>query len=346
MNQFQTKTYSINDFIEWTDGGILELSPKFQRRKVWTRKAKSYLLDSVIRGKPTPKILIREHISSATRKTMREVVDGQQRLRAIFEYIEDAFPVSRTHNKEFAGCYFSQLPDDVQTSIRAYQIATDCLINISDSEVRDIFARLNTYGVKLNKIELLHAEFFGAFRTTAFALGNEFESFWIQNEILSEASISRMIDAELSAELLIAMADGIQDKGRLDSYFKQWDDELPGRSGLERKFRSTIDTIGMLFPDGLAAHAFRRPVLFYSLFCAVAHMQFGLPSLTGRRSRITAQRTARVMSELNEVDRIWSKGERNEHEKSFLIAARRATTHQPERELRAKFLCELIRKGL
>src|SRR3989304_4049342 len=100
MNQFLTKTYSVNDFVEWKEGGILELSPKFQRRKVWPQKAKSYLLDSVIRGKPTPKILIREHISTATRKTMREVVDGQQRLRAIFEYMEDAFPVSRTHNEE------------------------------------------------------------------------------------------------------------------------------------------------------------------------------------------------------------------------------------------------------
>lgn len=346
MNQFQTKTYSVNDFVEWKEGGILELSPKFQRRKVWTRKAKSYLLDSVIRGKPTPKILIREHISTATRKTMREVVDGQQRLRAIFEYMEDAFPVSRTHNKEYAGCCFSELPDDVQTSIRAYQIATDCLINISDSEVRDIFARLNTYGVKLNKIELLHAEYFGAFRTTAFALGNEFESFWIKNEILSEASISRMIDAELSAELLIAMADGVQDKGRLDSYFKQWDDELPGRSALEKKFRSTIDTIGMLFSDGLAAHEFCRPVLFYSLFCAVAHMQFGLPKLSSRRARISPPKAARVVNQLTEVDHIWETDGRNEHEKAFLNTAKRATTHQPERELRAKFLCELIRKGL
>ena len=346
MNQFLTKTYSVNDFVEWKEGGILELSPKFQRRKVWPPKAKSYLLDSVIRGKPTPKILIREHISTATRKTMREVVDGQQRLRAIFEYMEDAFKISRTHNKEYAGNYFSGLPDEVQTAIRAYQIATDCLINISDSEVRDIFARLNTYGVKLNKIELLHAEFFGAFRTTAFALGNEFESFWIQNEILSEASISRMIDAELSAELLIAMTDGIQDKGRLDFYFKQWDDELPGLSALEKNFRSTIDTIGMLFPDGLAAHEFCRPVLFYSLFCAVAHMQFGLPKLRAQRARISQPKAARVLNQLTEVDQIWKTNGQNEHEKAFLNAAQRATTHQPERELRAKFLCELIRKGL
>ena len=346
MSDFQTKTYSVNDFLEWKEGGTLELSPKFQRRSVWTRKAKSYLLDSVIRGKPNPKILIREHLSSSTRKTHREVVDGQQRLRTIFEYIQDGFPVSRTHNKEYGGRYFSQLPSDVQTSILAYQLATDCLINISDSEVRDIFARLNTYGVKLNKIELLHAEYFGAFRTTAFGLANEFESFWLQNKILTEASLSRMIDAELTADLLIAMADGIQDKGRLAVYVKRWDDDFPARSVHEKHFRSTLDTIGTLFPDGLADHEFRRPVLFYSLFTAVAHMHFGLPRLNATRVRIRPRHIARVMNQLSEVNVIWETGGRTEEEKKFLTKARRATTHQAERELRTKFLCSLIRSAL
>ena len=52
------------------------------------------------------------------------------------------------------------------------------------------------------------------------------------------------------------------------------------------------------------------------------------------------------MNQLTEVDQIWNTDGRNEHEKAFLNAAKRATTHQPERELRAKFLCDLIRKGL
>lgn len=346
MSQFQTKTYSINDFVEWKQGGVLELSPKFQRRSVWTQKAKSYFLDSVLRGKPCPKVLIREHLNAPQRKTIREVVDGQQRLRAVFEYIEDGFPVSRTHNKEHGGKYFSDLAKDTQTAVLAYQVATDCLINISDSEVRDIFARLNTYGVKLNTIELLHAEYYGAFRTSAFELANEFESFWLRNDVLSEASLSRMKDAELSAELLVSFVEGIQDKGRLAGYFKLWDDSFPNRTTHERQFRATMDTIGELFPDGLAAHELHRPVLFYSLFTAVAHMQFGLPGLNAKRTRIAPTQSARVFNNLSEVDVIWESGGRNEQESEFLMAARRATTHQPERERRTKFICSLIRKGL
>lgn len=47
MKNFDSRTYSINDFIEWDDRGQLEISPKFQRRSVWSPQAKSYLIDTI-----------------------------------------------------------------------------------------------------------------------------------------------------------------------------------------------------------------------------------------------------------------------------------------------------------
>ena len=52
MKNFDTRTYSINDFLEWFDNEQLELSPKFQRRSVWTDTARSYLMDTIVSGKP------------------------------------------------------------------------------------------------------------------------------------------------------------------------------------------------------------------------------------------------------------------------------------------------------
>ena len=43
MKNFDSRTYSINDFLEWHDNGQLQLSPRFQRRSVWTDQARSYL---------------------------------------------------------------------------------------------------------------------------------------------------------------------------------------------------------------------------------------------------------------------------------------------------------------
>ncbi|MBA3896782.1 MAG: DUF262 domain-containing protein [Sphingomonadaceae bacterium] len=87
MKSFDSRAYSINDFIEWERQKQLELNPFFQRRGVWSDKAKSYLMDTIIRGKPIPKFFIRQKLNVMTKTSLREVVDGQQRLRTILSYL-------------------------------------------------------------------------------------------------------------------------------------------------------------------------------------------------------------------------------------------------------------------
>src|ERR1700686_1537429 len=92
---FHTRNYSIRDFEELHERDELVLQPKFQRRDVWSEKAKSYLMDTIIRGKPIPKIFIRQKINVTTKTSVREVVDGQQRLRSILSYIKDGFVITK-----------------------------------------------------------------------------------------------------------------------------------------------------------------------------------------------------------------------------------------------------------
>ncbi len=98
MKNYDSRTYSVNDFLEWRDNDQLVLAPKFQRRAVWTDSARSFLLDTIVQGKPIPKIFIRQLVNPKTRKTIREVVDGQQRLRSILSYLKDGFYISKKHN--------------------------------------------------------------------------------------------------------------------------------------------------------------------------------------------------------------------------------------------------------
>ena len=102
MKNFDSRTYSINDFLEWHDKGQLVLSPKFQRRSVWTDNAKSYLIDTIVRGKPIPKVFIRQSINVSSRQSIREIVDGQQRLRTIISFLNDGFVINKRHNQELS----------------------------------------------------------------------------------------------------------------------------------------------------------------------------------------------------------------------------------------------------
>lgn len=226
MKNFDSRTYSVNDFREWNDRKELELQPKFQRRNVWSDKARSYLIDTIIRSKPIPKLFIRQDIDAKTKRTVREVVDGQQRLRTIFSFLEDGFKLNKTHSAEYGGKFFSELPDDVQTGILKYELSVDLLLDAPDKEVLDIFARLNSYAVKLNSQELRNATWFGAFKTISYTLALEYASFWSSNTIFSDNQILRMAEAELVSELVIAMKDGIKGRKAIDAYYKQYDDDF------------------------------------------------------------------------------------------------------------------------
>ena len=154
MKNFDSRTYSINDFIEWEERKQLEISPKFQRRSVWSPQAKSYLIDTILKDKPLPKIFIRATTDPKTRRTVREIVDGQQRMRTILSFVKDGFRISKIHNEEFGGMTYSELPEDVQTEFLKYELSVDLLLDLPDRDILDIFARLNTYSVSLNKQEL------------------------------------------------------------------------------------------------------------------------------------------------------------------------------------------------
>jgi hypothetical protein len=107
--------------MSWQRQGLLDLNPPFQRRSVWAPGAKSYLIDTVVRNLSTPLIFLRETIDLETLQQRREVIDGQQRLRTVFAFVDptllpdydeakDAFLVRREHNSAVAGRSFTALP--------------------------------------------------------------------------------------------------------------------------------------------------------------------------------------------------------------------------------------------
>ncbi|SFA62805.1 Protein of unknown function DUF262 [Paracoccus halophilus] len=277
MKSFDSRTYSINDFIEWDSQKQLVLNPAFQRRAVWSDKAKSYLIDTILRGNPIPKVFIRQKLNVTTKSSIREVVDGQQRLRTILSYVRDGFPLGRNQHPEYGGMRFSQLPEDAQSGFLTFEIAVDLLINISDSEILDIFARLNSYAVILNEQEKINAGHFGPFKVLADKIGFEYNEYWTKQRILTAQQILRMQEVNLVADIIIAMIEGIKSKKQIKRYYSAYESDFPHDvANLELRFREVVQFISNLFPEGLANTEFRRNHIFYTLFTAVYHCLFGL----------------------------------------------------------------------
>jgi hypothetical protein len=266
------------DFLDWQQSGSLILTPKFQRRGIWNTPARSYLIDTILRGMPIPPIFLRVRQSDDKKRTVREVIDGQQRIAAVTEYIGGNYALSSNLGGAHAGHYFEELPQEDQDRIRQYSFMCEVFAAIGDAEVLELFARLNTYSVPLNAQELRNGQFFGPFKQTAYSLANEHLEFWRQNRLFTELAIARMKEVELVSELMILQIDGLQDKKKsINTFYALFDQKFPGKRQIESRLRSVIDVIGVATGDILRSSEFRRVPLFYSLFSATFHRMYGLP---------------------------------------------------------------------
>lgn len=276
MVKSSARIYSIGDIWDWNKRHQLNLRPIYQRRNVWTLKYKSYFLDTVIRNLPTSSIHINEKISNSN-IVLREVVDGQQRLRTILDFLSDSIVISSSHNREFGNIRFSKLPIQIQDRFLDYKLSINVLHDAPDREIFDIFRRLNVNTIRLNRQELRNAAFHGRFKKLVYSLGEENKNYFMAYNVLTRAKIRRMADAELVSELFIAMDTGLQPKRVLDKYYEKNDQLYSQESVLKPRFKNVLEDIERNFGTAMKNGVFIGKTLFYSLYCVIYDFKYGLP---------------------------------------------------------------------
>lgn len=165
----QPDDLNVRDIIALRNQQMLVVNPEYQRGVVWTLSQKKKLVDSVLRGYPIPLIYL-HHIKQSAGKLISqryEVIDGQQRISALGDFVDGAFrlfdPVKDEAEARFpdfikrqpcawGGKAFSELDSTLQegllsTPLRIVQIETH-----DGNEARDLFVRLQA-GMPLNSQE-------------------------------------------------------------------------------------------------------------------------------------------------------------------------------------------------
>src|SRR5438034_1088978 len=93
-----------------------EISPnnEYQRSdKVWPPSARSFLVETILLGFPIPKIFLFQKTDLKSKKTIKEVVDGQQRSKTIHDFFHNKLVLSKRSEIESArGKTYDQLSDD------------------------------------------------------------------------------------------------------------------------------------------------------------------------------------------------------------------------------------------
>lgn len=146
----------------------LIVNRKYQRKLVWTLEEKQNLIDSLIKDYPIPLILFAD--ASEAGSAYYEIMDGMQRLNAIFSFIDNVFQVdnkyfdvnefSRAKQAADAGAFTPASRDDneflepsVCADILDYQLAVTIFPIETEEQVTDVFGRINSGGRQLSAQE-------------------------------------------------------------------------------------------------------------------------------------------------------------------------------------------------
>jgi hypothetical protein len=137
----------------------IRLQPFYQRRRRWDDERKSKLIESFIMNIPVPPCFLYE-----SEFARYEVMDGQQRISAIWDFFDNKFRLKGLEQwPELNGRIYDRLPTDIRRGLDRRSISYIVLLKEStsskDNELllrQQVFERLNTGGVKLEKQEIRH----------------------------------------------------------------------------------------------------------------------------------------------------------------------------------------------
>jgi hypothetical protein len=268
--------YSVADFLELRAAKRLVINRDFQRRSIWKTPAQVYLIDSILRGYPIPKMYFRSQVDPVTQSSVREVVDGQQRLLAIFSFADDDLRLTNRAN-EYAGMRYSDLDEELQAEFLAYTFVAEQLINASDAEVLEVFARINTYTVALNPAELRHAQFQGDFKWLVHELARRWEPLWSDFDVLSLSQRARMADDALVADMMLQVMQGPTggEAKAIKRVYRDLDLRFDAADEVAQSVNGTLQAM-IDHLSGALEPPLSNPPHLLMLFSATAHVLFGI----------------------------------------------------------------------
>ncbi len=166
MAELASQPTPIQSLYSWYAEDKLFVNRRYQRKLVWTLAEKQKLIESILKKYPIPAILIAEREGAPG---TYEIIDGLQRLHAIISFIETSFhsldeklfnlkffPTAKSRADEGA---FEENTSDRHLSQKDigifldYNLAVLVMRNASESEINDVFGRINTYGHRLSDQE-------------------------------------------------------------------------------------------------------------------------------------------------------------------------------------------------
>ena len=225
--------------------GDLDLRPNFQRGEVWTLNKKRLLIDSILREWYVPPI---HTVALGVGKS--EVLDGQQRLTAIKDFLDNQFAVDGNIEPKdedivaLHGRKFKDLPTDVQKKIERFGITIYEITEYNQGEPSELFYRLNQT-VKLTSSEARNA-IFGDVRDDISSFVTYMDELGVGRNILGFSNSRMAYNDLLSRVCLLLEKKSIRYQLSDATLTNRYRDDTSFDSDISNAIRSTIKFFGYL----------------------------------------------------------------------------------------------------
>lgn len=272
-------TKPISDLYNGMKSGDIIINREYQRSSgLWPNNSRSYFIDTILNEFPFPKVVLWQKVDLKTKKTRIEIIDGQQRLSTIRDFIDNKIRLSSV-SKNFVGKIFEDLEDYEQQAFLSYEVSLDSILSGTREEVLEIFKRINSYTLALNKAEQRFATYQGEFKWFISDLTTIISPFLGKYNVLTERELSRMQDDDLLAECCLQYIEGVKSRSskKIDDLYKENDVTFPLREEMWDVMVSTYDFIKNNLVE-LFEQCDVKSYNFYSLLGALIYNRYGFKS--------------------------------------------------------------------
>ncbi len=339
--------HTISEIVERFDKDI-KINRDYQRSGgLWPDTAKVYFIDTILEKYPFPKLYFHLIYDRHKKKPMYEIVDGQQRVLTIVDFLNNELRLSNASQK-YSGCYFKDMPEETQDDFRMVRIQVDVIVSSDKYEILEMFRRINAYTAPLNPAEKRHAKFQGKFKWFAIKLADKIGAIIEQFGILSPKQIIRMDDVEFIADLAIVLDEGIVNKSAksTDDIYKKFEKEFPDEDHYRDIIISFFDTLSSNFSE-LRGTNLMKTYAVHSFFCAFAHIKYGIPN--GEKSIGFPTPMSDIKCDKKTIEQLLALSDAHETKDlegkfaEYVKASISTTTKSAQRMTRTKTIAQIIR---
>lgn len=279
--EFDQNYKKISEIIGMRKRGELIVDYSYQRRAVWGEKDWIRLAETILLNLVVPSIYFwNSETDPETGKAILHIVDGQQRIAAIQNFVNGDFKLKKSYlleeesKQRFGNKYFSDLLPDEKKDFWDYKLSViEIARDVKIDDVKNMFKRLNLTDYNLNNQErrnVISGEFAALARELA---ENEF---WSKEgkELFRANVVKRMQDVEFCASLLLLYKRGIidqqTDKALNDAYIdyeSNYDDADKDRNAVLK----AMELVDKFICDKTLSFL-RRTSQLYTLFSVVFYI--------------------------------------------------------------------------